>query len=532
MGKIGKRMDENNKKNGNAMVKKKSSSSFLNIVAAIVYQVIAIIGGFIVPGLILSTYGASIHGYTSTVSNIIGYVSLVTAGLAPAAVQAYYEALVKRDNRLISCVYNTVSRLYNKAGVLYFVSLFIVGIILQFFLCNQLSVIYIYALLFSSGLNGVIECFSYSRSRVLLLADQSLYYVIFVDSAAYLIRVILQVILIANSGSIILVMLIPTILAQLRAVCLQRIIRKRYQIDESVPPDDRLLAKRYHAFVHQITGLIVLNTDVVLLTIVGNLTQVSQYAIYNLVFTSFYSLLTNMFKNGTVASFGRLLFEKKDRLKYVFSQFEFIYYIVVAIIYSCCGVLIMPFVRLYTAGQEVKYDNSVIAILFLVIGILNNIRVPADTLITAAGHFKETQWRAILEAGINLFVSILLIKPFGIVGILLGTVISFTYRSVDIVIYTYKKILHERMTKCFIRIVRMLFIVSVCIFVCSIAVHYVTINNWTRWFGASIITGIISMLLSVGINFIYEPKLLRDIVRDYILNENPNPSVMLDGRGM
>lgn len=35
-------------------------------------------------------------------------------------------------------------------------------------------------------------------------------------------------------------------------------------------------------------------------------------------------------------------------------------------------------------------------------------------MINAAGHFKETQWRAILEAVINITVSLLLIKPLGI----------------------------------------------------------------------------------------------------------------------
>ena len=53
----------------------------------------------------------------------------------------------------------------------------------------------------------------------------------------------------------------------------------------------------------------------------------------------------------------------------------------------------------------------IFAVLFMLIGFANNIRIPCLTMINAAGHFKETQWRAILEAVINITVSLLLIKP-------------------------------------------------------------------------------------------------------------------------
>ena len=69
--------------------------------------------------------------------------------------------------------------------------------------------------------------------------------------------------------------------------------------------------------------------------------------------------------------------------------------------------------------------------------------------ITVAGHFKQTQWRAIAEAIINLLSSIaaiLICKHFwgnigGLYGALIGTIISMLYRTIDINIYANKKIL-------------------------------------------------------------------------------------------
>ena len=70
--------------------------------------------------------------------------------------------------------------------------------------------------------------------------------------------------------------------------------------------------------------------------------------------------------------------------------------------------MILPFVSVYTKKYtDIPYVDVKLAVLFMLIGFANNIRIPCLTMINAAGHFKETQWRAILEAVINITVSLL-----------------------------------------------------------------------------------------------------------------------------
>ena len=184
---------------------------------------------------------------------------------------------------------------------------------------------------------------------------------------------------------------------------------------------------------------------------------------------------------------------------------------VITVVYSCCGILIIPFVKTYTHGQNIRYDNCIIALLFLVIGIANSIRVPADTLITAAGHFKETQGRAILEATINLLVSIVLIDSLGIVGILIGTITSFTYRSTDILIYTYKKILKKNMVICIKRIIRMLAVIVINFLIVFWFQFDLDIYNWSEWFRLAFLIGGISLSMTLIVNWIMEPREFKDI---------------------
>lgn len=63
------------------------------------------------------------------------------------------------------------------------------------------------------------------------------------------------------------------------------------------------------------------------------------------------------------------------------------------------GVLLLPFVTVYTINMtDVNYIRPLTAGLFVVIVFLQNVRIPGLTIICAAGHFKETQGQAVLEA--------------------------------------------------------------------------------------------------------------------------------------
>ena len=58
----------------------------LNSTTAALYQIIAMLLGFITPSLMISTYGSEVNGLVSSINQLISYISLVEAGLSGAAV--------------------------------------------------------------------------------------------------------------------------------------------------------------------------------------------------------------------------------------------------------------------------------------------------------------------------------------------------------------------------------------------------------------------------------------------------------------
>ena len=122
-------------------------AGMLNMALMGAYQIVTALFGFVLPSMILNTYGASLHGYTTTVSNIMSYVALVNAGLAPAAVQALYTPLAKKDTYRLNQVLNAIDHFYTVSGCLYTIAIAIIASVLPFVLSNQLPPILIVLLM-------------------------------------------------------------------------------------------------------------------------------------------------------------------------------------------------------------------------------------------------------------------------------------------------------------------------------------------------------------------------------------------------
>lgn len=497
----------------------KKKSSLINIVSMFGYQFVVMIIGFILPKLLLEQYGPDIHGYTSTVTTIMSYIALLNAGLSAAAIQSLYRPLAQNKHDEISSIVKAIDKFYVKTGIYYTIAVIACALVLPFFITGDITNFEIIFLMIVMGATSTLECFIYSKYMVLLQADQHLYVVSITNTIAVILRTIIQIILIKLNASIILVQALPLSMVFLRMFILHCYVKKRYPyLNKNAKPLDKALSKRWNAFIHQIAGLVVNNTDVVLLSTFKNLTYVSIYSVYNLVFSHLYTFMTSVFSHGTVASFGAIIHEdKKEELDEAFNIYEIAYYFSIIVVYSITSCMILPFVKIYTEKiTDIPYVDYKLAILFIIISIMTNLRVPCNTLINASGHFKETQNRAIIEAVINIVASIILMIPFGMYGLLLGTICSFAFRTFDIIIYSNKKILKRKLWVSIKRVI----IVVICILINWSIYMYLfknlNIDNWILWILECIKIGLISVVIATIIMYIFENKTIKLIFRKYL----------------
>jgi O-antigen/teichoic acid export membrane protein len=143
--------------------------------------------------------------------------------------------------------------------------------------------------------------------------------------------------------------------------------------------------------------------------------------------------------------------------------------------------------------------------LFTASGLLQSLRLPSLTILCAAGHFKQTQVRAIIEAVINLGVSLILIGPFGISGVLLGTCLSYLYRTTDVILYSAKHFLQGSLKTTGGRILRNLSVSGAMIALC---IRFVPqqMDGWLMWFVWAVFSGGLSSIVLLAVNLLLEPE--------------------------
>lgn len=125
-------------------------------------------------------------------------------------------------------------------------------------------------------------------------------------------------------------------------------------------------------------------------------------------------MLLSTLSNGVQAFLGVSLVKDTEKTKLNFIRFEALYIAVTFAVYTVALLLVDKFVELYSAGFDgVRYQRPDLAVLFIIVGLLDNIRVPGRTLISAVGHYKLTKSRTMAEALINIVSSLLLGYVYG-----------------------------------------------------------------------------------------------------------------------
>lgn len=419
-----------------------------NAILLIVYQIVTIGFGLIIPRITITGYSSEVNGLLNSVNQIISYLILFEAGIQAVAKKTLYKTLSENDVTSTNMVLSAVNKNYKKIGTYYLITLLAFSVIYPIFTVSKtLDFLTIFLIVFFSGIGNVVSFYYQGKYRILLEADGKTYFLTTISMIVTIINQIVKVILLLNSVDIKFVILSTTCISMLQIIFISVYINKRYRwISLKEEPDYKALKQSKYAFLHQISAQIFAHTDVLLLTFVCGLKVVSVYTIYKMIVYYIRTILAIPY-DSTIFAMGQLYNKDRERYKQTVDGLHLFMTVSVFSIFTVTYYMLLPFLRIYTRGvTDINYINVYLPFLFIFGEILNIIRSPFNSTINFAGHFKETVWRSVLETSINLTVSIIGVFFLGIKGVLLGTIIALLYRTTDIVVYANNKIL-ERSSK-------------------------------------------------------------------------------------
>lgn len=432
-----------------------SKKSIYNLIVGIVSQALILLTAILVPRLIMVNIGSEANGLLNSVNQALVYLGLMEAGVGTVTIQALYGPLSKNDKQEVCGVLSATKKYYYRTGTWYMIAVILFSFVYPILVQTELPKRTVALVIFFSGGAGAISYFFHGKYNLLLSAEGKQYILSGVSTAVHVIVNLLRVVLLLCGFDVVVLQAAYFAVTAMQSICICAYIRHKYKwLNLNVSPNEKAISQKNSVLMHQICGLIFNNTDVLLLTLTWGLKYVSVYSVFTLVFGQLGSIVT-ILTSSLMFVLGQSYQTDLRKFSKYYDYFELTSFVLTFTLGSVCAIMITPFIKIYTLGvTDINYLNNWYSVLFLVVFILTNLRAPAQTAITVAGHFKSTTRQAFIEAGINLIISCILLSRFGIVGVLIGTVVALLYRTNDMIIYSAKYVHKHNLKRTYGRILR------------------------------------------------------------------------------
>jgi len=372
----------------------------------------------------------------------IGYISLLTVGVGGVTRAALYKPLAENDIVKISGIVRATEIFMRKVALAFTGILVAIAVFYPLMVSSEFDWFFIFTLALILGIGRFAQYFFGITYQMLLTADQRGYIPTMAQICAVILNLAVAVTLILTGSEIRIVMLASGAVFVLNRIFIQIYVKKRYELIKHVEPDNSAIKQRWDAFAHQVANFVQSNTDILLLTAFTGIMEVSVYSVYYLVIQNIKTVIIGLMGPGIPAAFGNMLAKNEDQtIQKNLRLYEFLSNSLAALFFSCTAMLIVPFVTVYTKGiVDVDYYRPVFAYIACASQFFFVVRTPYQALVLAAGHYRQTRNGAIMEAVINLIISVLLVNRYGLVGVAVGSLCAMMFRTVQYAVYMSKHV--------------------------------------------------------------------------------------------
>ena len=474
-----------------------------NIACSLMLQITTIISGFILPKIILSCFGSAVNGLVNSISQFLNYVTLLEGGVSGVIMSSLYKPLANRDLTKVSGIINATRKFFKQIAMIYIVYTAIIAIVYPLLVHTEYSYQYVFVLVWVLASNLFIQYFYSLTYKILLNADRKVYYVSITQIVIIVVNTVLVIIISRLFPNIVVVKLGSALVFFIQPLMYSAYIKKHYQLNPEAPPDTNALSQRWDGFGQNLAFFIHTNTDVVILTLFSSLSMVSVYSVYLMVINAMKGVVSSV-SSAIVPSLGNILAkENKEHIEATFKLYEFGIHFVTTLLFTCCMILVVPFIRVYTRGIiDVEYSQPVFSLIMVAAEMVYCVREPYVSMAYAAGHFKQTAKFAYMEAMLNILLSLSLVRRLGIIGVAIGTLVSMTSRMFAQICYLRKNIIYRSILPA-LRSIVIFGIASGILYVALIDLVAIRINSYITFFLYGIVVFFIcSLVLSlIGVLF-------------------------------
>lgn len=415
--------------------------SIKNLIYSLGYYGITVLSSFILRKIMLYTIGLAGVSLNSLFNEVIAMMSLSEMGVGTAIVYNLYQPLNEKNEKKIKelmAFFRTVY--YLISGIMIVIGLVLLPAIPSIVNSTGYEKDYIRYIFFLFVLQTAISyCFSYKRS--LLAADQKNYVSATLDSVFKFVTIAISCIVLWVTQRFDIYLITVIVLSFINNFCVSKKVDSIYPFlkvnNEKLPKDEvkKVFDNVKNLFISKISGTITNSTDNILISVLVNTLEVGRYANYALIINAFKQILVQV-TNAFQGSVGNLYVEgDNDHIDEVLRRMTYGYFCFATIF--CCGYFgsATTFISAVFGSQ---YKLSVAVVLTTTINMFfHAVRDPLWQMMTVSGLFRKDRNIAVIGTVVNLIVSIVIGKYYGIVGIFLGTTCTYIIQIILKILLLY-----------------------------------------------------------------------------------------------
>ena len=419
-----------------------------NTSITLVAQMIAIIMGYVTRMVFTRTLSESYVGINSLFTDILNVLALTELGIGTAISFALYKSIAEGDIERQKSLMRLFQRIYRLVALAVAMAGMLVVPFLGYLIGDAGDVDHVFLIYLLYLVSSVIS-YLFAYKRMLIDAHQRSYISTLYFTFYLVIQYILQIIILITTRSLISVLIVHLLCTLGNNIFLSRKADALYpylrdKAVEPLPAEERQgIIKNIRAMMmHKFGDVVVNNTDNLLLAGMVGIVSVAKYSNYYLIIGSIRQLLDQTFR-GITASVGNLGATEKnwERVRTIFEVSFFAGQWMYGFASICLFQLLNQFISI-SFGKNYVFSTPLVFVLcmnFFVTGMRQAVLIFRDSL----GLFRYDRYKSLVEALVNLVVSVLLVLRFGVIGVFFGTFIGTMLISFWVEPYVlYKKEFH------------------------------------------------------------------------------------------
>ena len=493
----------------------KTKRTALNMVTDVIPLLIVSLLGIFKVKLFIEYLGNETMGLYNLFNNIMIYVSLVDGGLASAVLYSLYKPNANGDKEKLNEILSGAMQTFSKIGMIVFGIAFVVSFFVIFLIKDcQFDYWYIVVTFLLFSLSNVISYFFVPHKELLEVKEKKYLYNLIYQGGQIVLSVA-EIVMLVMGFKFAYILIMHSVVRLLSHLVEVYVCKKEF-------PEVKIIKKKKDfgfkkmlpsLIFHKICGLVSSNVDTIIISSFLGLGYVAIYSAYSYIITMMKNILGKL-SGSMTAIVGNALVKSREKMYDIYMEFDSMLFYIATIVCVPLTLAIDGFISIFYEG---KIETAFfIAISFVLILFTFVIKLGTIVFVNADGLYKETKHCAIVDASINLVLSLTLVHFIGIPGVLLATAISVLIAEYGLkAIVVHKNCFNRSSFDYFVKNIKFFIIYGLDLLAGYYVIKYFNITSLGTWFLVFICFTLVNSLLIFAIyhilretKFIYRAKIL------------------------